>query len=509
MSEFDDLLKLAGLEYLEESTVGEVRTRVKTMSDEEFKNLLQYDPDLYNYQGNVDDAPESFLAWIIRMYKAGKFNGIAPENVRELLKNFKVVKNWNVLPSKDINFYKSFDSLYTPVQQALEHATSSQKTKSARRAKKNIENPTELGMYLDNGLELLYQCADWNVWTPHTYEGSCAIRRGATWCTGSTTDSGYYDSYTRRGELFEFVNRNNFNDKYQLFVDFDGDEKEFRNADNEAVKFRAFIHENPDLIPFCQQNKLISLAYPDIDDETIDDDFDESMEEEIFENYNLRWEDGGDPFMPVRWYYIICNNCLLSEKDIEDFFKNGYFEGYDLQADEYDFEQFCKIFTQSEAFLYCCDWQDNEHMEKLYNIFVEKSGYTGAPEHFFAFLFQTNMPMSNRKYVNDYEFCKNWCEEHLDIDVDEMLDEVFEAIEGKYYFCDYIGNEFYKWCMDSDDLPSIRQMDFNDENPYIDGYPWKSTPEEIYENTDHMQIDYDQESSSAIEEKILSYFEDA
>ena len=132
--------------------------------------------------------------------------------------------------------------------------------------------------------------------------------------------------------------------------------------------------------------------------------------------------------------------------------------------------------------------------------------------------------------------------------VDEMLDEVFEAIEGKYYFCDYIGNEFYKWCMDSDDLPSIRQMDFNDENPYIDGYPWKSTPEEIYENTDHMQIDYDQycvnlvrngdvpsfdltikdvnpddydfndlycgnyydqESSSAIEEKILSYFEDA
>ena len=291
---------------LDESLLDVRQKNAKNLSDEEFKQLMNYDP-IISQIPSLDDSTmastnESYSRWLLKMFKNGSLQNAEPEVVRKLLQDFEIAKKRrNLLPNNDINFYKSLNDLQSALNNISQNLTINQKNKDARKAQSVIKKELKPGMYLNGGAELLYLNDNWEVWTPHTYEGSKALRHGAVWCTGGDTPS-FYNSYTEEGQLFIIINRHDKNEKYQLFVPFEDydnrHEREFRDKTNDSLSFREFVHNN-DLVDFFMTQDNVTNSYENLDDPNIDDEWNEEKEDEIMNTYNLKYDDYGQICMYV------------------------------------------------------------------------------------------------------------------------------------------------------------------------------------------------------------------
>ena len=88
-----------------------VKKNASNLSDEEFKQIMSYDP-IISQIDNLDDVTmastnESFSRWLLKMFKNGSLQNAEPEQVRKLLQDFEIAKKRrNLLPNNDINSYK-------------------------------------------------------------------------------------------------------------------------------------------------------------------------------------------------------------------------------------------------------------------------------------------------------------------------------------------------------------------------------------------------------------------
>lgn len=375
---------------LDESLLDVRQKNAKNLSDEQFQQIMSYDPNISQLP-SLDDVSmantnESFSRWLLKMYKSGELQDKEPQLIQKLLSDFeRAKKRRNLLPNNDINSYKKIDDLQNALSNIDNNLTINQKNKDARKAQNVIKKELKPGMYLNGGAELLYTNNDWEVWTPHTYEGSKALRHGAVWCTGGDTP-GFYNSYTEDGQLYIIINKNDKNEKYQLFVPFayqySNRQREFRDKDNESLKFREFVHNN-NLVDFFLTQDNVTNSYENLDDPNIDDEWDEDKELEIMYEYNLDYDDGGLLYITLDYNDLIRRTYYTTDDEYKDFASNGY-----LEDGIQNWEKYVGDVIAEDDFIDEVDWKSTDLME-LYKFFKKDSGLTEYTfEDFIGSLFE-------------------------------------------------------------------------------------------------------------------------
>lgn len=368
------------LRRLNESLLDVRQKNAKNLSDEEFKQLMKYDP-IISQIPNLDDSTmattnESYSRWLLKMFKNGSLENSEPEEVKKLLQDFeRAKKRRNLLPNNDINSYKSLLDLKNALQNTYQNLTTNQKNKDSRKAQAEFKKELTPGMYLNGGAELLFIDNDWEVWTPHTYEGSKALRHGACWCTGGDTP-GFYESYTQEGQLFVFFDRNNPKEKYQLFVPFtDYDarhEREFRDKNNDSLSFREFANKDKKLLNFLMTQDNITNSYESLDDPDMDDEWTEDRENDIMYEYDLAYDDySGEICMAIDYSTLVNRTHYTSYFDYQDMASHGYLED-GIQG---DYQQYMSDVISEVGFVDDVDWEETD-LITLYEFFKKDSGLT-------------------------------------------------------------------------------------------------------------------------------------
>lgn len=389
---------------LDESLLDVRQKNASNLSDEEFKKLMSFDP-IISQIPSLDDATmantnESFSRWLLKMFKNGSLQNAEPEQVRKLLQDFEIAKRRrNLLPNNDINSYKNLDDLQNALNNISQNLTINQKNKDARRSQAEIKKELTPGMYLNGGAELLYINDNWEVWTPHTYEGSKALRHGACWCTGGDTPN-FYNSYTKDGKLYIIINKNNKDKKYQLFVPFDGDtsirSREFRDKNNESVLFREFIHNN-DLVDFFLTQDDVTATYEDLDNPDIDDEWNEDREYEIMNEYNLSYDDWGRLCIAVDYSDLVNRTYWTDWRDYKEMASTGYNDGgYS------DIDGFKKEVMKSEYFFDDGTWKDTD-LFTLYKYYLKDSNKDEKDIPFNEFLYVLFDGAANGMEMGDHD----------------------------------------------------------------------------------------------------------
>lgn len=393
---------------LDESLLDVRQKNASNLSDEEFKQLMSYDP-IISQINNLDNVTmastnESFSRWLLKMFKNGSLQNAEPEQVRKLLQDFEIAKKRrNLLPNNDINAYKKIDDLKDALDNTYRNLTINQKNKDARKAQSTFNQKLKPGMYLNGGAELLYTNDNWEVWTPHSYEGSKALRHGACWCTGGDTPS-FYNSYTNDGQLYIIINKNDKNEKYQLFVPFANQytdhQKEFRDKDNESLKFREFVHNN-DLVDFFITQDNVTNSYENLEDPNIDDEWDDEKEDEIAYQYDLGYDDyTGEVCMYLSYSDLVRSTNYTSDDDYQDYASHGYLED-GIQG---DYDRYISDVIGEDEFISNVDWESTDLME-LYKFFKKDSGLTEYTfEDFINTLFEGASHYNGDHYIKQEIF---------------------------------------------------------------------------------------------------------
>lgn len=433
------------------------------LSDEEFLNLIKHDPKLTDIEVINDETlsskPESYSRWLLKMSKKGELKQVSHSHMQQLLKSFEQAKNRrNLLPNNDINSYKSVSDLESAVETAKGSMTANQKNKDAKRNQKQLVGEKKPGMYMNGAVELLFNGSEWEVWTPHTYEGSKALRRGAVWCTGGDTDH-HYKNYTENGKLFVIINKEHNDEKYQLFVPENSGslQREFRDKHNDQpITFRAFVHENKELLDFFMTQEIVTDNYEDLDDPNVSDEWTEDKEYEVMNEYGLGYDDySGEICMYIGYYGLLKHRYYTSPDMYRDFASNGY-------LDEYS-EDYADDVIVSKNFVNYIDWHDTQ-LKVLHTAYQAKTKKTIDFNTFLCTLFGTE----GGKLGDDD--VRNWLIDmggrSYEYDVRQKISKY--ALQSNVE--DFIYNELRRLGVNFNDR-SFQMRDYRDSFPYtFDNY---------------------------------------
>ena len=419
-------------DYIMESLYDVKQINAKNVNDETWKHLISLDPTL-NIENPLDDeqlkkSPEGMMRWILKRYNT--FTSTSPENIKNVFKQFNQLKNKKgLLKSNDINQYKSFDELASAVNEVLPKMSINQQNKQAKKNAKEISSEKVLGLYMNGAVELLFNGDEWEVWTPHTFEGSKALRKGAVWCTGGDTPT-HYDSYTNEGTLYVIIRKADATEKYQLFVSDDpqiaSHGREFRDKDNESMRFRDLCNEYPELLDFFMTQENVLKSYPNLDDPDEDDEFDEDREYEIMDEYHLLYNDMGELCIGYNIHWMTENCKYITDDNVYDILKYGYMES---SLDGYDVREYYENTIKNKYFVKDISWSDTE-LNDLYEKYEEDSKNPVSFETFLFTLFQTEDEEHNKEV-------EDWLTEHYDDENEGWKDEIYDKIT-KYPFDDLI-----------------------------------------------------------------------
>lgn len=394
---------------INESLLSVREKNAKNISDSNFAYIVSFDPKLHSIANNLTneimaDSNESYIRWLIKMFNKGQLENQDKEKVQNILNMFDYAKSRRtLLPNNDINSYNSIKDIESALSNISDNLTVGQKNKDAKRNQKKLKGEKKPGMYMNGAVELLFMGDDWEVWTPHTFEGSKALRRGANWCTGGDSDN-YYISYTNDGTLYVIMNKNDNNDKYQLFVPFDETydrNREFRDKNDNELSFRNFVHSNKELLNFFLTRDDVNEAYPNLDDDNVDDEWTEEKDQEIIDDYNLMWTSDGplgiDLYMPK-----VCKNCeYTNAQDYIDIFRDGYLD----QPNSNYINLFYEECIKNEMFAEL-DWS-NTYVETLYKMYKKETGNNDTFQEFLYALFDTD-----DNGWNDYADISDWLDKN-------------------------------------------------------------------------------------------------
>jgi hypothetical protein len=215
---------------------------------EVFDKLIALDPTF-----NVErDKLGDYGKWIINAFKQKRLKGTDLERLSEVLFDFNERKRYiNPPEMRDINKYKTIDEIRTALDNI--QLTANQQAKQARKAKQHAD--------LGEEAEFIGENDNWEIWSPKTYAASCKLGSGSTWCTASTSGSGWFDRYTARGKLYIFLPKGDEkNKKYQAHIEKNANKiGTFLDInDRPTIEFLDFIYKE-NLLPAIKNSELKNI----------------------------------------------------------------------------------------------------------------------------------------------------------------------------------------------------------------------------------------------------------
>lgn len=208
--------------------IAEVKSYYPNIPDKQFDSLIRLDP---TFDENKDRVG-TYGKWILNLYQKNK--QIDVFHITDLLRNFE--RNKRFLKNKDIMSFKSIDEVetYLADENSYNSETARQRLRAARNAAKNVDLSKETKTILDN--------EHWSVVIPLSYEASCALGEGTSWCTALRSNREYYDDYTSTDELYIIIDKD-LKEKYQ----FHFKSESFMDEDDEPINIADFLLTNWDL----------------------------------------------------------------------------------------------------------------------------------------------------------------------------------------------------------------------------------------------------------------------
>ena len=203
------------------------------------KELIELDPTSKYSEGKGG----KYCPWIIRHYKSGDLTKEKFASLKDSLDLF--AQEYRKFAKNDLNQYKTVDEFLDASREFGNRELSAKELE-----KMHGKQAHSAG---DSDKKFLCEDGDWELWTPLTYAGSIALARSgggkqAEWCTAWTRSDSYYRSYTSRGPLYIFLNKNNTGEKYQSHFGSDGSHSWFYDIDDREQgkdAFFAFLDKHP------------------------------------------------------------------------------------------------------------------------------------------------------------------------------------------------------------------------------------------------------------------------
>ena len=218
-------------EFKESLTEGieDMKKYYPNVSDNDFQRYIEMDP---TYKPGSDKAG-TYAKWILTLANKGDIDNIG--HLKDLLTRFEQEKK--NLKDRDIMKYKSVQEVEDMLNDddSYKQMSSRQRLRQTQDAVHNVDISKEA--------EHTYSDDTWDVYVPLTYEASCKLGRNTRWCTASTEDRYYYDSYTGDGDQLHICINKKTGEKFQ----FHFESNSYMNAEDEEISYTEFFFNNPGL----------------------------------------------------------------------------------------------------------------------------------------------------------------------------------------------------------------------------------------------------------------------
>ncbi len=132
---------------------------------------------------------------------------------------------------------------------------------------------------------LVKEFKHFNMYIPNTHEESIWLGNGTQWCTAADSDEslGYFDSYTKEGNLYILISKTDPKEKYQIHIR----QTQFMNLNDETAKDTFDYSNNMDIIDYFMTENLDGIPYMGIED--IKSEEDDSTSEKLFQIFNIAY----------------------------------------------------------------------------------------------------------------------------------------------------------------------------------------------------------------------------
>ena len=261
--QYIDLYENALLEGLED-----LKKHYPKVKEEDFMRIVELDP---TYKKGSDKAGK-YTKWLLTL--ASRNNGLIPDegHLNDVLTRFDSEKN--KLKEKDIFKFKSAQEVDDYLNNYENY-----KDESARQKLRQVQKKVH-SAELDEEADKVFEDEDWEVWIPKTYEASCKLGRGTSWCTATTQDDYYYRMYSSQGPLYININKKN-GSKYQFHFESD----QYMDEKDRPIDLPQSFEKNPSLRDFYYKviSKKLFGEEKELDEE-VEVTLDEGDVEYMFDN---------------------------------------------------------------------------------------------------------------------------------------------------------------------------------------------------------------------------------
>ena len=203
--------------------------------DEKFQEIIELDPTYK--QGSTNAG--TYGKWLLNL--ANKNGGDLPNlgHITDVLKRFDTSKKQ--LKNKDIMKFRSVQEVddYLNDEDNYNELSDRQKLRQTQNAVRKTDTTKDA--------KLVYSDSDFDIYVPKTYEASCKLGRGSSWCTASTQNDYYFDYYTRNGNLYILISKHDpENQKFQFHFQSDS----FMDIDDRSINIVEFMKQYPNVKKF-------------------------------------------------------------------------------------------------------------------------------------------------------------------------------------------------------------------------------------------------------------------
>lgn len=196
--------------------IASTREKYAEIPDETFNELIGMDPTFDKSKDKVG----TYGKWILDKFKAGTVTESDFGHIKDCLSRFD--DNKKNLKVKDIYKFKTLSDIdaYLNDNGSYVELTDRQLDRERRKEKQAGWDALK-DVSLEDESEYMGRHGNYDVYVPLTYQASCKLGEGASWCTADPTSDDYYNRYLRSygGKYYIFININNPKDKYQLHAE--------------------------------------------------------------------------------------------------------------------------------------------------------------------------------------------------------------------------------------------------------------------------------------------------
>ena len=225
---------LSNVTYITED-IEAMKPHYPNIPDEKFQEVIELDP---TYKKGSNNAG-TYGKWLLNL--ANKNGGNLPNlgHITDVLKRFDTSKKQ--LKNKDIMKFRSVQEVddYLNDESNYNELSDRQKLRQTQNSVRKTDTTKDA--------KLVYSDGDFDIYVPKTYEASCKLGRGSSWCTASTQNDYYFDYYTRNGNLYILISKHDpENQKYQFHFQSDS----FMDIDDRSINIVEFMEQYPNVKKF-------------------------------------------------------------------------------------------------------------------------------------------------------------------------------------------------------------------------------------------------------------------